>query len=68
MNAMLVRKAGSGLSELSPFQLEQDPKDAAPPRLRFPEAGYGCVEWFHYLEHSSTPPANAEIFPRQPGP
>jgi hypothetical protein len=68
MSAMPVRKAGSRLSELSPFQLEQGPKGSVPARLWFPEAGYGCVEWFHYLEHSGTPPANAEIFPRQPGP
>ncbi len=60
-----THRAGSRLSELSPFQPEQGPKGAVQPWGRLPEGAYGCVEWFPYVEHSGTPPARAARFPRQ---
>ena len=46
-----AHEPGSRLSELSPFELEQRPEGAVQPQIPLPGPNYGCVEWFHYLEH-----------------
>jgi hypothetical protein len=75
MNALAsVHKPGSRLPELNPFDLEKAEEREVPRRglqgLRHPqilgrESGYGCVEWFQYLDPPAATLAVPGAAPRQ---
>ena len=56
-----AHKPGNRIVDLSPFELGRE-LEGAPRQIPGAGPAYGCVEWFHYLEHpaaTSDSPASA---------
>ena len=52
-----AHKPGNRIPELSPFELGQE-LEGTPKGIAGARAAYGCVEWFHYLEHPAATPGS----------
>ena len=57
-----VRRPGSRLPQLSPFEPGEDLKPGLQRQAPVPESIYGCVEWFQYLDYLEEP------YPARPSP
>lgn len=59
-----AHKAGNRILELNPFELGKE-LEGIPKEIPGAGPAYGCVEWFHYLEHPAAMPGTPATAPRQ---
>lgn len=59
--AAAVGKRGNRIAELDPFEPGEQRQGIPQPRVPVPEPAYGCVEWFHYLDHPCAPTVSRRV-------